>query len=62
MGSFTRSTASSLRLVSAKASATSYVERIAEDAEQAADAADQVRVKAARHGKAERRLGRGGAR
>ncbi len=38
----------------------SYVERIAEEAESAADAAEMVRVKVARHGKGERRVGRKG--
>lgn len=62
MGSFTRSTRAPFRIVTAKATASSYVERIAEDAEDAADAAEMVRVKSARHGKASRRVGKGGGR
>lgn len=66
MGSFTRSTAP-FRMLTATTKASSHVERIAEEAESAADAADHVRVKVARHGKAsrkaaERTRSQGGAR
>lgn len=53
MGSFTRSTRP-LRIAGARITAASYVERIAEEAESAADTAELARVKVARHGKASR--------
>ncbi len=59
MGSFTRSTAP-LRLAAARVNATTYVERIAEDAESAADAAEHLRIKVARASKAQRRLTKSG--
>lgn len=61
MGSFTRSS-TPFRIATAKVGASSYVERIAEEAESAADAAEHVRIKTARHGKASRKVNKGGAR
>jgi hypothetical protein len=58
MGSFTRSQRP-VRIAAASVSAASYVERIAEEAENAADAAEMVRVKVARHGKATRKVSDG---
>lgn len=63
MGSSTHTTPRHVEPASSQTS--SYVERIAEEAESAADAAEMVRVKVARHGKAQRRLdtgAKGGAR
>lgn len=57
MGSFTRNTA--FRIVTARTAATSYVERIAEEAERNADAAEMARRKIVRHRKAQRKLTRG---
>lgn len=55
MGSFTRSSAP-FRLIVAQGAARTYAERIADEAESAADAADQVTRKIARHGKASRKV------
>jgi plasmid stabilization system protein ParE len=65
MGSFTRTTRP-IRIASAGLSAAAYVDRIAAEVEEAADAAEMARVKVARHGKATRKVSatapKGGAR